>query len=311
MFKKIIFSSSVVLLALGFVGCGDDNNSDSNISSTIESNITTAVEDNASTTFRFTTDYLNGKTLYLVQDDDFGYDGLTTEWNMGSMTFSDNQIILNEIDLPTNPEDINFTVAYSIDTNGSIVATFEDEDGTTDEWILTAIDSNDTTIIAKDDEGTSCYLFLSQEEAKTFRDTKNAESTMSGFTTEFLNGKTLYYVTKGDFGYDNLPYEWNMAIASFTDTEITWQELVDGGDSKTFPYAIDENGSIIITWTNEEESGTFGFKLISSNNRAIHVLDIDAVEEDNENDDNGYFFFTEEYARAYMNRQNGIEEDDN
>jgi len=42
MFKKIIFSSSVVLLALGFVGCGDDNNSDSNL--------TTAVEDNASTT---------------------------------------------------------------------------------------------------------------------------------------------------------------------------------------------------------------------------------------------------------------------
>ncbi|NOZ89870.1 MAG: hypothetical protein GXO60_01150, partial [Epsilonproteobacteria bacterium] len=237
-----------------------------------------------------------------VEDDDFGYDGCTIEWNMMSMSFTDTEVTFQEIDLPDNEV---YTLPYIIDENGSIVITYE-EDGETQHSTIAPIDTNGT-VIRVDNDRDRGYIFSSEEEARAFRDAKNAESTMSGFTIDFLNGKTLYYVAKSDFGHDNLPYEWNMAKASFTDTEITWQELVDGGDSKTFPYAI-EDGSIVVTWTDGDESGTFGFKLISSNSRAIHVLDI--MDGEIESSDDGYFFFDEEYARAYMNRQNGVEEED-
>ncbi len=292
--KKIIFAS-MIALALGFIGCGSDNDSTTTATQLVDEVSSTATEDGNST-FAFTKDYLNGKTLYLVEDDDFGYDGLTTEWNMVSMSFTDTEMTWQEIDLP---DDEPHTFSYTIE-NGSIVVTFE-EDGEIEHFTITPVDTNGTVMRVNND-GEMGYIFSSEQEAKAFRDAKNAESTMSGFTTDYLKGKRFYYVVKSDLGYDNLDTEWNMVEVSFSDTEMTWKELFGNEEVSVFPYTIDEDGSIVATWTDGDESGTLVLDFISSNSRAIHV---------NLDNSDGYFFeHYEEEGLEFMNRQNGVEEED-
>lgn len=297
-------------LLFSFNGCGDSDN-DSTVD---ESNITQVTENTEEEPFVFTKDFLVGKTLYLVEQDDFGYYGLLTDWNMASLTFSDDNLTYKEIDLPE--EDEGHVFSYFIDDNGSVVIPFEGDDEDEDDngdgsFTLTPVDKNDTTITAINEDNSTVYIFFSEETAKAFRDAKNAESTMNGFTKEFLTDKTLYYVANDDFGHDELETEWNMVKVSFTDTELTWDELVENGDKVTFPYNVDENGSIIAIWTDGDESGQFEFRFVSSNSRIIHVLSNVSEEEDgNTVLEDGYFFFSKEDAEGFMNRQNGVEEDD-
>jgi len=294
MVKKTLLWSTMFILTLNVIGCGSSTSSSTSLASSETDAVNVQNGD-----FHFTKDDLEGKTLYYVVDDDFHQEGLLTEWNMMSCTFTDNEVLLQEIDLPDND---SATFPYTLDENGSIVIQWSSSDGEEQgEWIIDPIDNNGTVIRAIDSDDT-VYLFYSEEEAKAFRDAKNSESTMSGFTKEFLVGKTLYYVANDDFGHDDLDTAWNMGEMSFTDTEFTWNELVEGGNQATLSYIIDETGAIIGTWTDGDERGTVGYSIISANSRVIHVLDPLTGGEDE-----GYFFFSKEDAIAFRDRQNALE----
>ncbi len=68
--------------------------------------------------FMFTAEYLNGKTLYWVAYDDFGYDDIGMRWNIGVFEFtSDTAVNFSEIDTPDSGV---HNATYSILPNGSV-----------------------------------------------------------------------------------------------------------------------------------------------------------------------------------------------
>ncbi len=110
---------------------------------------------------------------------------------------------------------------------------------------------------------------------------------MSNLTTDWLNGKSLYFVQYDDFGYDVM--KWNMARMDFTDSSLNWTEYDTA--TGTFSYNIDSNGDIVV---NEEHIG-----LISVNGTTN-----DYIKVCKDGDCNTYLFFDEGKARDFRDNKN-------
>jgi len=316
--KKI---GAVLMLLLMFIisGCGDSGDSSSSSSNSLISNepntteTTQTAEEDADAPFQFTKEFLEGKTLYMVENDDFGYDELLTDWNMASLTFSDEIVIFKEYDMPTDKEGVSFP--YRVEENGSITIIFPEEDGSEFNWIVSPIDKNDTAILAVDNEsaGDNIYFFFDEESAKSFRDAKNSESSISGFSKELLDKKGFYYVEqKTANGDDNSNVEWSLSKIEFNDNQMSIAPIYQEEDTSIFTYSIEDNGSTILA-TNSENGLNLIFKFEKSYTKAIHVK-VGESDSDNVVDikdfRDGYFFYNKEIAEVFVNAQNGVEEED-
>ncbi|WP_456382730.1 hypothetical protein [Hydrogenimonas sp.] len=117
---------------------------------------------NQSNVSPFTTDYLDGKSLYFVQYTNFGQAVLPKKWYLVRMDFTKNEISWTPYDLPLG----TYTLDYHIE-NGEIVVE--------DARVGTISPEEVTAEYIKVCQGGDCdtYLFFDEEKAKTFRDAKN------------------------------------------------------------------------------------------------------------------------------------------
>ena len=132
--------------------------------------------------FQFTTNYLNGKTFYYVQKDDFNYAEM--KWNMASMEFTVNTFAWTEYDTADGD---THTVTYSIDAEGNITYYFDEP---TDTTVISSPEVTNDYIKVCEDGDCNTYLFFDEEKAMTFRDEPNRD--YISITAEMLSGKTFY-----------------------------------------------------------------------------------------------------------------------
>ena len=129
-------------------------------------------------TFKFTKDWLNGKTLYYVAYTDFGYDEM--KWNWAAMKFSNDALVFQEYETQdTSAVTMNYTVTKNgwIDVN---IPQEEDDEENYDLFILRPIKiTNDYVEICSerkcDLDNPKEYLFFDYQKAKNFVHTKNTE----------------------------------------------------------------------------------------------------------------------------------------
>jgi len=116
---------------------------------------------------KFSTEWLDGKTLYFVQYDDFGYDGEDEpgmQWNMARMDFTENTMSWTEYDLPDTS---THTFNYSITSDGKI-----DIGGDFNEVIEFQSQTDDYIKVCEDGD-CNTYLFFDESKARAFRDSQN------------------------------------------------------------------------------------------------------------------------------------------
>ena len=123
----------------------------------------------------FTQSYLDGKTLYWVTFDDFGYDDIGVKWNMARMTFSDTTVEFQEYDTPDSD---THQFDYSV-TDGSLKVNEEHFD------TYTIVSSTDDYLYVKEGDNEYGYMFFDEAKAKAFRDAQNGENTTSSATALF------------------------------------------------------------------------------------------------------------------------------
>jgi hypothetical protein len=214
----------------------------------------------------------------------------STAPDYGIVTFNDNVDTVTWEDLDgNNPENGSSSITVEGDKivwlDGSYTVLTE---YTNDYIVLTDYRTDGTQ------EGTH-RLYQDEAKARAYYDTLNSDPLANGFTTEYLNGKTLYFVQYDDFGYDDegeAGMQWNMARMDFTDSTIAWTEY-DTPDTAThtFNYSITSNGEISI---DEEHFGEI--KLESQTDDYLKVCQDD--------DCNTYLFFDEAKAKAFKDQKN-------
>jgi len=130
---------------------------------------------NNSTNFKFTKDWLNGKTLYYVGYDDFGYDDIGKKWNLASMSFTQDTLVWQEYNTPdTTPDSVNYTI-----TSEGWIDVLTEEEGfdpikpiiLTEDYVKICFLNECNTTDPLNQE----YLFFDFQKAKDFVDAKNAE----------------------------------------------------------------------------------------------------------------------------------------
>ncbi len=118
------------------------------------------------------------------------------------------------------------------------------------------------------------------------------------FSTDYLSGKTLYYVQYDDFGHDE-QMGFNAAEMTFSsDGTMTWNEIetLDSGVFNT-TYSVDENGHLFLFDDQDEGSGEYSYT--SQTSDYLKVCEI------NDNDCNTYFFFDRQKALDFRDTLNG------
>lgn len=194
----------------------------------------------SSKAFEFTTDYLNGKTLFFVQYDDFGYDDM--KWNMARMNFSKDTFTWTEYD--TSDTDTH-TFRYRVNDEGNVQ--YWDDSGISDDGhtgFLSKPELEDDYIKVCEDGDCNTYLFFDEAKAKAFRDGKNSSSAgdtnTSGetITAEMLKGKTFYDRDTDDGGYarSKMTIDDNLTA---TRHEIWYDNNGSVRSDDTFSFALD------------------------------------------------------------------------
>lgn len=171
---------------------------------------------------------LVGKTVYVTHINEnsekiiealtFGTDGILT------MSWTESGEVINEL------------------TNYSIVAE-KLYIGDADYYIF--IEVNADYILSKSSDGSTTKLFFNRATAQTYLDSLEGSgggggATPAGFTTEWLNGRTLYYAY-----FETDTNEWELSVFSFTDT--TWSAYKDDNPADrhdNVPYTITSEGYI-------------------------------------------------------------------
>jgi len=120
-----------------------------------------------SSEFRFTTDYLIGKTLYLVQYDDFGHEE-QMGWNAAKMIFNANgAMVWNEIETIDSGA---YNTTYSVDGNGQLSILSSDAHS----QLLTYMSQTEDYLqVCDNNNNCETYLFFDEAKALAFRDNKN------------------------------------------------------------------------------------------------------------------------------------------
>ena len=192
-----------------------------------------ALSSTSHTNFKFSTDYLNGKTLYFVKLDDFGYDG-HKKWNMARMQFGNDTFTWKEYDTPDTKA---HTFHYTIDENDNIVYYYDNpnEKSRISDPVLAH------EYIKVCDEGNcNTYLFFNKYKARLFRNQKNAQLATNDptkkFTYDMIRGKNFYVAT--DFTLEHFTARFdNSDNVAFLDSDE-----IDGN----YSYSIDEHGRLHI-----------------------------------------------------------------
>ncbi len=209
----------------------------------------------------FTLDYLNEKTLYYVQYNDFGYDDM--KWNMARMDFAVNTLSWTEYD---TVETETHTFNYTVNPEGNIIL---DYDGGHQQVISFDEISNDYIKVCTDGD-CNTYLFFDEEKARAFRESHNNIV----ITEAMLNGKTFY-------GRESDANGEGYSVMTFTATEGTRHEIwynedssVRGDETFTFTIALIDGKIDVVGFD-------MRFKLINESSDTWEVI------KEKFNDDNG------------------------
>lgn len=233
--KKLGILLSIGTAALLVTGCGSSSDIANAVKDKVNTEEPAAGGNNGGTggtgeetqkMTAFTTDWLNGKTLYLVALDDFGYeDG--NKWNMGSMTFNETTVTWREFDTPS-ADDEPFIIDYTINDDGSVnLIDFEDT------IKLTPQQTADYLVVCQMDT-CNTRLYYDKQKAKAYRDSKNSQDIP--LTVAMLDGKTFYTKDRNadDNGYGYLKL-------TFSATEFTVHEMRNGNDeTSSVSYTIED-----------------------------------------------------------------------
>ena len=148
-------------------------------------------------TFKFTPDYLNGKTFYYVKYDDFGYDDIGVKWNMAKIHFNKDTFTWTEYNTPDTG---TYTFHYEVTKDGTIK--YQDENATDDAGTGTIYNpqlENDRIEVCVDDGGsTDCdtYLFFDEAKAEEFVKKHNSGTSDDKGDEDYVtHGKTTGVVT--------------------------------------------------------------------------------------------------------------------
>ena len=210
---------------------------------------------------RFTTEWFDGKTLYWVIYDDFGYEDVGKKWNMAKIDFESKQFNFTEID---TTDTATHTFTYTVNNDGVIVYnegnTFKVQYGLHDKIRICGEDTNCNSSEDLDQE----YFFYNYQTAKEFACEKNADC----FTNKMISGKTFYSVNKNSNNGETCILEATYASSTVTQKEWVYHSddnwiagcQEDFGDINNLSYNI-LNG--LIQWQNEEK-WTFELNEISS-----------------------------------------------
>ena len=186
------------------------------------------------TSFKFSPDYLNGKTLYFVKFDDFGYDGYK-KWNMARMEFGADTFTWKEFDTPDTQ---THTFHYTIDESGNIVYYYDNPSDKerisdpllTQDYIKVCVEGDCNT-----------YLFFNKYKARLFRNRKNAQLAANDPTKKFTYAmiqETTFYIAT-DIALVHFTAKFNN---NGTVTLSNGGEEIDGD----YSYSIDANGHLQI-----------------------------------------------------------------
>jgi hypothetical protein len=231
MTKRVTILLSLGTAALLMTGCGSSSDSSPVSGDTTQTENTGTAEGTTEETTQkmagFTTEWLNGKKLYIVMFDDFGSDEM--KWNMGSMAFTNTTLTWEEYDTPSEGE--TYETSYQIE-NGMI--SIPDFEATVK---LTQEQTEDYLVVCEYEEGCGMRYYFDKDKAQAYRDSKNNGAYIP-LTTEMLTGITIY---SRDAGENDRGY----ASMTFTDTEATRHEIwyntdgtINGDETFSFPYDI-------------------------------------------------------------------------
>jgi hypothetical protein len=123
-------------------------------------------DDNDDEPHQFSHEMLDGKTLYFVQYDDFGYD--KKQWNAARMVFAKDTFTWQEYD--TNDTQKG-TFKYKVTTDGKLILEFEGGDNPED--TITLKNRTDDYLQVCEEGDCQTYLFFDEKKALDFRNKKN------------------------------------------------------------------------------------------------------------------------------------------
>jgi hypothetical protein len=175
---------------------------------------------------KFTTTYLNGKTLYFVQYDDFGYDdegepGL--RWNMAKMVFTTSSFTWQEYNTPDTDE---HTFNYTITDDGKISYVFTEDSSDTGLISVASVENDYLKVCEEGDCNT--YLFFDEAKASAFRDSHNSSAS------------TAHYMLQ--------------------EADIAGHSILVGDPQKDKQYAADHTFTSLEADVNQRDTGTWSIE---------------------------------------------------
>ena len=236
---------------------------------------TNSTHDSNASDFKFTKDWLSGKTLYYVQYDDFGHEE-QTGWNVAEMTFkSDGSMVWNEIDTIDSGA---FNTTYRVDSNGNLFL-FDDQTEGSGEYSFTSKTNDYLKVCEKDDNDCNTYFFFDKQKALDFRDQHNNKK----FTSDILDGKTFYSSHDENHGestgFVKFTFSDNKESGHFMIVNNTTKE-VELDTTFSVDYSITEDGKIKVFVKDDNDTYTEYSVLKSVNNDFLAV-----IHQEDENDD--------------------------
>ncbi|MEA3521528.1 MAG: hypothetical protein U9R50_00995, partial [Campylobacterota bacterium] len=201
-----------------------------------------------------------------------------------------------------NPN-VPYDVKYDITDYGNIKIIDFNNSGENEISFLKALSKTEKQIeICITEDFAECFgnefLLFSEQDAKDFADAKNAEEPFK-FSTEYLNGKTLYNTSCDD-------NQWQMAPFSFNDKTFTaYIEEDPTQRMDDVSYNITQEGYINF----ENEGDESYIKALETTSVAMSVCWEDSVENATKCSwSNEYFYFDYETAKKLVDTKNANED---
>lgn len=327
--KKYLFTTLALSALLSFSGCGGGSSSSNSDSNSTKSNTTntssesstsgsatkntgsSATTDTSKTTDTssvnyatkgFSTDNLKGKTFYELHDKG-------GKWISMSFAFANDgsTLTLGEYTraLSTTSYSINTTISGC--KNGCVKFAYN---GTTN-YMKPLSQDNDKITLMITDKTSELSATTPNDEQFFFFDKAKASSyalsnlpTENGypyFTTEYLNGKTLYSAN-----FENNVNKWIVGKLVFTATTVSYEAILNYKEkSPVSAYTVTPKGYISVDFGYED--GTQLIKAISMDSKKMNILWEDVKWKDSmlhKTEPNKYFYFSKDDAISFVNSKN-------
>ncbi len=258
--KKYIAISALVAGML--IGCGGGNSNDDTkntqnqgIHNQTNTSDTKDSLQKANGYLKFTKEYLDGKIFYMPMGDSS---------KIRKYTFHKDTFEIDEISRSVNPN----AVSYEITSEGYIK--YFNKFINKDVFIKALMTKSDEILLVKaydkkslETKAPNQRFYFSEQKAKEFIDeSKNNSNETNGgefrFSSEWLNGKTLYNVNKEclDKKCSTKDWYWEVSKWSFTDKNLKANRLYNPSKVLTSKYKITQNGYIEFFMEPEDEYET-------------------------------------------------------